>query len=263
MTTISKIKSIKKGDSMKIYVEKTSEDLGKQAADVIAEEINKAIRVQGHCRIVLSTGASQLETLKNLVTKDVRWDCVTMFHLDEYIGLPETHIASFRKYLKERFVNLVHPKEAFFVNGEGDLSRNIAELTKELRKEPIDVAVIGIGENGHIAFNDPPADFNVKDAYIVVNLDEKCKRQQMGEGWFPTIDDVPKQAVSMTVYQMMQAKVVISCVPGKRKAEAVQKTLTSDKVTPFVPATMLKEHNNWTLFLDEDSASLTDKSLLH
>lgn len=247
---------------MKIFVEKTSEDLGRKAADVVANEINKAIKEKGRARIILSTGASQFSTLENLVKKDVRWDCVTMFHLDEYIGLPETHAASFRKYLKERFVSIVHPKEAFFVNGEGDVSRNIAELTKEIRKEPIDVALIGIGENSHIAFNDPPADFNTREAYIVVNLDDNCKRQQMGEGWFATIDDVPRQAVSMTVYQIMQAGTIISCVPGERKAEAVKKTLTADKTTPVVPATMLREHSNWMLFLDEGSASLTDKSLL-
>lgn len=248
---------------MKIFVENTPEDLGKKAADMAADEINKAIREKGTARIALSTGASQLLTIENLVKRNIRWDCVTMFHLDEYIGLSETHNASFRKYLKERFVNLVHPKEAFYVNGEGDVSENIAALTKELRKEPIDVALIGIGENSHIAFNDPPADFDVRDAYIVVNLDDDCKRQQLGEGWFKTIDDVPKQAISMTVYQIFQSKVILSCVPGRRKAEAIQKTLSADKLTPFIPATMLKEHSNCTLFLDRDSASLTDKNLLY
>jgi glucosamine-6-phosphate deaminase len=257
-----KINRMKKDDCMKIFVEKTSEDLGRKAADIVADEINKAIKEKGSARIILSTGASQFTTLENLVKRNIRWDCVTMFHLDEYIGLSETHAASFRKYLKERFVNLIHPKEAFFVNGEGDVSGNITALTKEIRKEPIDVALIGIGENSHIAFNDPPADFNTTEAYIIVNLDDNCKRQQMGEGWFATVEDVPKQAVSMTVYQMMQAKVIISCVPGERKAEAVKKTLTAEKVTPVIPATMLREHSNWMLFLDEGSASLTDKSLL-
>lgn len=248
---------------MRIFVENTAEDLGRKAADLAAAEISKAIHEKGSARIVLSTGASQITTLQYLVKKDVRWDCVTMFHLDEYINLPETHNASFRKYLKERFANIVHPKEIFFVKGEGDIAANIDELTKELRKEPIDVALIGIGENSHIAFNDPPADFNTREAFITVNLDDACKRQQLGEGWFESIDDVPKQAISMTVYQIMQSKVIISSVPGKSKAEAVYKTLLSERLTPIIPATMLKEHKNWTLFLDKDSASMTDSNLLY
>jgi len=244
---------------MKIFVGKTAKELGEKAAEIAANEIRKAIEEKGRARIILSTGASQFETLDSLVNKDIRWDQVTMFHLDEYVGLPQTHIASFRKYLKERFVDIVHPKDAFFVNGEGDIEENIKNLAAELRKEQIDVALIGIGENGHIAFNDPPADFDVRDAYIVVNLDDACKRQQIGEGWFKTMSEVPDKAISMTVYQIMQSKCIISSVPGKRKAEAVRKTLTADKTTPLVPATMLKEHKNWSLFLDEGSASLIDK----
>jgi glucosamine-6-phosphate deaminase len=244
---------------MKIVIGKTAKELGEKAAELAANEIQKAIGEKGSARIILSTGSSQFETLESLVKKDIKWDCVTMFHLDEYVGLPETHIASFRKYLKERFVDIVHPKDAFYVNGEGDIQKNIKKLTAQLRKEPIDVAIIGIGENGHIAFNDPPADFKTKEAYIVVNLDDACKHQQTGEGWFKTMQDVPEKAISMTVYQIMQSKCIISSVPGKRKAEAVRKTLSADKTTPLVPATMLKEHKNWSLFLDEDSASLLDK----
>lgn len=247
---------------MKVFVDKTAVLMGERAAEVTAEEIRKAIAERGVCRLLLSTGASQFEVLDALVKKDLEWDKVIMFHLDEYVGMPITHVASFRKYLTERFVNLVHPKAAHFVNGEGDVEKNIAELTAILREAPIDVALIGIGENGHIAFNDPPADFDTKEAYIKVTLDERCRKQQMGEGWFATIDDVPKQAISMTVYQMMTSRVVLSIVPGARKAEAIKKTLEAEEVTNLVPATKLREHANWMLFLDENSASTVDPAKL-
>ena len=247
---------------MKVFVDKTAVLMGERAAAVTAEEIKKAIAERGVCRLLLSTGASQFEVLEALVKMDLEWDKVVMFHLDEYVGMPITHVASFRKYLTERFVNLVHPKAAHFVNGEGDVEKNIAELTAILREAPIDVALIGIGENGHIAFNDPPANFDTKEAYITVTLDERCRRQQMGEGWFATLDDVPTQAISMTVYQMMQSRVVLSIVPGLRKAEAIKKTLEAEEVTNLVPATKLREHANWMLFLDENSASMVDPAKL-
>ena len=247
---------------MKVFVDKTAVLMGERAAAVTAEEIKKAIAERGVCRLLLSTGASQFEVLEALVKMDLEWDKVVMFHLDEYVGMPITHVASFRKYLTERFVNLVHPKAAYFVNGEGDVEKNIAELTAILREAPIDVALIGIGENGHIAFNDPPANFDTKEAYITVTLDERCRRQQMGEGWFATLDDVPTQAISMTVYQMMQSRVVLSIVPGLRKAEAIKKTLEAEEVTNLVPATKLHEHANWMLFLDENSASMVDPAKL-
>jgi glucosamine-6-phosphate deaminase len=164
-----------------------------------------------------------------------------------------THVASFRKYLQERFVDKVGTlKAVHFVDGTRE---GIAALTEEIRRAPIDIGLIGIGENAHIAFNDPPADFNTKEAYIIVNLNETCKRQQMGEGWFATIDDVPKQAVSMTPYQIMQCETIVSCVPYKVKAEAVKNTLFAKEVTSEIPATLLKTHPNFVLYIDEDSAS--------
>lgn len=179
---------------MFFQVLKTKEELGAAAAKVIAGKLNAAIEKRGYARMILSTGASQFDTLKALVNEDVDWEKVTMFHLDEYVALPESHSASFRKYLKERFVAKVGELRAVhFVNGEGDAQANIAALTAALREDSIDVGVIGIGENCHIAFNDPPADFNTKEAYFVVNLDERCKQQQVGEGWFATPDDVLKQ----------------------------------------------------------------------
>ncbi|WP_026895328.1 glucosamine-6-phosphate deaminase [Clostridiisalibacter paucivorans] len=242
---------------MKIVLSKTAEELGKKAADSAAEALNKVIEEKGSARLLLSTGASQFTTISELVKKDVDWSKVEMFHLDEYVGLPESHIASFRKYLKERFVSHVDIKEAYFVNGEGDVEENIKKLTEEIRRAPIDVALIGIGENAHIAFNDPPADFDTKEAYIKVNLDNKCKMQQVGEGWFDTKNDVPDQAITMTVYQIMQSKKIISCVPHKVKAEAIKNTLEND-LNNEIPATMLKQHSDWTLFVDENSASLID-----
>ena len=247
---------------MKIFVDETSKLSGARAAEMAAEEIRKAIAERGACRLLLSTGASQFDVLEHLVQKDVEWDKVTMFHLDEYVGMPITHIASFRKYLTERFVDKVHPGSYFFVDGEGDVEKSIAELTAEVRKAPIDVALVGIGENGHIAFNDPPADFESREAFFVVNLDERCKKQQMGEGWFATLDDVPNQAISMTPYQIASCRVILSIVPGERKANAVARTLEAEATTPLVPATLLREHENWTLFLDKGSANDVRPELL-
>ncbi len=234
---------------------KDSAELGKEAAKLSAEIIKKAIAEKGRARIVLSTGASQFDTLKALIETDVDWSKVEMYHLDEYRDLPETHPASFRKYLKDRFISQVNLGQAHLVSGEGDVTKNIAELTKSIREEEIDLGLIGIGQNAHIAFNDPPADFLTEEAYIIVNLDDACKKQQVSEGWFATIDDVPKQAVSMTVYQIMQCKNIISCVPSKVKANAI-KSMIDNPVTNLIPATMLKMHNSMTLFLDEESASL-------
>lgn len=241
---------------MKIYISKNAEELGKKAARFVADKINEAIKDHGYARIVLSTGASQLTTIDPLVTMDVDWSKVEMFHLDEYVDLPETHIASFRKYLKERFINKINLKAAHLVDGTPE---GIATLTKELRSAPIDIGLIGIGENAHIAFNDPPADFDTKEAYIIVNLNDTCKKQQVREGWFATVDDVPKQAVSMTVYQILECKSIVSIVPYGVKADAVAKTLHNE-VTNEIPATIMKGHDDFTLFVDEDSYSKVDVS---
>lgn len=246
---------------MKVRVFTNSDELGKEAARFSASVLNKAVTSKGKARLILSTGASQFDTLKYLVEMDVDWKRVEMFHLDEYVALSETHPASFRRYLKERFVGLVHPGKVFLVNGEGDVEKNIAELTRAIREEPIDLGLIGIGENGHIAFNDPPADFETKEAFKVVELDEKCKNQQVREGWFPTIADVPTRAISMTVSQIMQSKVIVSAVPYEVKAKAVKLTLENE-VSNMIPATILKEHPDATVFIDEKSASLTSKELL-
>lgn len=239
---------------MEIRICKDSKALGKSAAAHVAQVLRECIAEQGYARIVLSTGASQFDTLSALVEeKNIDWSKVEMFHLDEYVNLPITHIASFRKYLQERFVDKVAPLAAVhFVDGTAE---SIKKLTEEIREKPIDIGLIGIGENGHIAFNDPPADFDTEEAYIIVNLDERCKRQQMGEGWFETIDDIPKQAVSMTPYQIMQCKRIVSCVPHSVKADAVKKTVLTNETTNLIPATLLKEHEDFILYLDENSAA--------
>jgi len=239
---------------MEIRICKTSKDLGKSAAEFVASRLKDIIAEKGEARIALSTGASQFDTLEALVAiHGIKWECVEMFHLDEYVDLPITHVASFRKYLQERFVDKVGTlKAVHFVDGTRE---GIEALTREIRRAPVDIGLIGIGENAHIAFNDPPADFDTKEAYIVVNLNERCKQQQMGEGWFATIDDVPKQAVSMTAYQIMQCKTIVSCVPHKVKAEAIRKTLAAEEVTNEIPATLLKTHPDFILYLDENSAS--------
>ncbi len=239
---------------MEIRICKNSEELGISAAKHTATVLKECIAKKGSARIVLSTGASQFDTIKALVKEPgIEWDKVEMFHLDEYVDLPITHGASFRKYLQERFVDQVGTlKAVHFVDGTKEC---IAKLTEEIRKAPIDIGLIGIGENAHIAFNDPPADFDTKDAYIIVNLNERCKQQQMGEGWFETIDDVPKQAVSMTAYQIMQCERIVSCVPYAVKAEAVENTVKAKEVTNLVPATLLKTHPDFILYVDEDSAA--------
>jgi len=240
---------------MTIKIFENPVELGKNAAAYCAEIINDAIIRNGQARIVLSTGASQFETVKALTEVTIDWSKVEMFHLDEYIGLPESHPASFRKYLKERFLSNVCIRKAYPVDGEDDPQKVIACLTSEIRKEPVDLGLIGIGENAHIAFNDPPADFETEEAFICVTLNDTCKQQQVREGWFAAVDDVPGQAITMTVHQIMQCRHIVSCVPYAVKAKAIRDTL-ENRLTNTVPATMLKKHPNFALFLDKDSASL-------
>ena len=247
---------------MKIIINRDAAELGRRAAASAAASLNEAIAEKGVAYLLVSTGMSQFTTFEALIREDVDWTKVEMFHLDEYIGIPETHPASFVKYLKERFTCHIPLKAAHFVNIVGGVDAVIGNLTAELEKKPIDVGLIGIGENAHIAFNDPPADFDSTAAYIVVRLDEACRRQQFGEGWFASIDDVPAEAVSMTVNQILKCKRIISAVPYKVKADAVRKTLTAEKPTPLIPATALRTHRDATLLLDMESASLVDEDII-
>lgn len=238
---------------MEIRITKDRYELGRSAARHVAEVLRSVIAQKGSARIVLSTGASQFDTLEALTAeRGIDWSRIEMFHLDEYVGLPKSHPASFRRYLTERFVNKVAPlKAVHFVDGTAN---GIAKLTKEIRRAPIDIGLIGIGENGHIAFNDPPADFDTTESYIIVNLDDDCKKQQMGEGWFATMDDVPRQAISMTCSQIMQCERIVSCVPYGVKASAIEKMLKNENTTNLVPATLLRTHPDFILYLDAESA---------
>lgn len=240
---------------MKLIINKTKEELGKASAIHAAKLVNEAIAKQGYARILLSTGASQFPFFVEFVKQDIDWSKVEMFHLDEYVGISEEHPASFKRYLLDRFVNVVNPGKAHLINGQKNPEETIAELTALLNEKPVDVGLIGIGENAHIAFNDPPADFNDQRAYKVVTLDERCLQQQIGEGWFKNVEETYKQAISMTCAQIMKCKSIISVVPYKVKAEAIYNTLTRE-LTPEVPATLLKEHADCTIYCDVDSASM-------
>lgn len=239
---------------MILHISPDAKTLGKAATLQAAQAINEAIARNGEARIVLSTGESQFTMFEALVTMDVEWDKVTMFHLDEYVGLSDEHPASFRKYLRERFIEKVGLKNYHFVDGD---PASIPALTEKLREKPIHVGLIGIGRNGHIAFNDPPADFDTDAAYIVVTLDTACRNQQVAEGWYPNIDAVPKQAISMTCRQIMACEKIISVVPYIEKADAIAATL-ANPVTNLVPATLMKTHADLTLYCDAESASKAD-----
>jgi glucosamine-6-phosphate deaminase len=232
--------------------------LGAAAAKMGADRLRLALETRDHSSIIVATGASQFEMLGALVSEhDIRWDKVTAFHLDEYVGMPITHPASFRRYLWERFHSkLPIPLRDFhYVDGEADPELECARVGAILRNHSIDVAFIGIGENGHIAFNDPPADFHTNEPYIVVELDDACRRQQLGEGWFPTFDGVPTRAISMSVRQIMKSAFIVCTVPDRRKAEAVRNSFRGP-VTSQVPASILQTHPACEIFLDTDSASL-------
>ncbi|MCI8443206.1 MAG: glucosamine-6-phosphate deaminase [Provencibacterium sp.] len=241
---------------MNLSISRTPEEMGALAAEKVRELIDEAVSKRGEARMMVSTGQSQFEFFEALVKLDIPWDKVEIYHLDEYVGLPITHKASFRKYLRERFIDRVGSRRMHYISGEGDVEKTIAEISASIRERPIDIGVIGIGENGHIAFNDPPADFETTAAYHVVTLDPKCRAQQVGEGWFPSVEEVPKKAISATVHQLFSCHSVVSVVPHAVKAKAVRDTLEAPEVTNLVPATKLREHAAWFLYLDEESAAL-------
>lgn len=239
---------------IKIYEDKTS--LGQAAAEQAAISLRAAIKDRGAARIIAATGASQFEFLDSLTAMpNIEWPRVEMFHLDEYIGLPASHPASFRKYLRERLINKTGMTKYHFLDGEGDVQAVVRQVSEELAATPIDVAFVGIGENGHLAFNDPPANFETEEPYLIVDLDEACRRQQVGEGWFKDLSEVPKRAISMSVRQILKAKEILCIVPDARKAQAV-KSCFEGEVNPFAPASVLRTHSNTTVFLDKLSSAL-------
>lgn len=248
---------------MKLKICKDKFSLGWAAAEQAAAAIEKASLANGKARIIAATGASQFEFLDALTSKqNIDWRRVVMFHLDEYIGLPDSHPASFSKYLQDRLLGKVGIEESYLLRGEAEPAAVISRVGKALSVAPIDVAFVGIGENGHLAFNDPPADFETEEPYLVVNLDEPCRRQQLGEGWFPTLAEVPRQAISMSVKQILKAKEIICIVPDVRKAEAV-KACFEGEISPLAPASILRTHPNTTAYLDTYSAALLSPSTMN
>ncbi len=244
-----------------VHYSESKQANGKAAAAAGAAAIRHAIADRGKANIVVATGASQFEMIEALVAQpDIDWSRVTAFHLDEYIDMPETHPASFRRYLKERFTSKLPTLGAFhFILGDApDLEAELARINALIDAHPIDVMFAGIGENGHLAFNDPPADFETTVAFKVVPLDERCRRQQFGEGWFPTFGDVPTEAISMTVQRIVSSRVVILTVPDERKAEAVQHVLEGP-VTNMWPSSILQQHPACSVFLDRAAASRLSK----
>jgi glucosamine-6-phosphate deaminase len=244
---------------MDVRIFETKEEMGRVAAAEGAAAIRAALDERSAAHIILATGASQFEMLDALAREDLDFSRVHCFHLDEYVGIPVTHPASFRKYLRERFVDqLPVPPAAFhFIDGEGDCAAECRRIGALIASHPIDTAFIGIGENGHLAFNDPPADFETAEPYILVELDEACRRQQLGEGWFPTLEDVPQRAISMSIRQIIKSNKIVCTVPDERKAEAV-KNAVQGPITPGVPASALQHHGNATIYLDRAAAMFLD-----
>jgi glucosamine-6-phosphate deaminase len=243
---------------MKIIVSPDKKSLGEAAATDAAAKICAAIAARGGARVIFASAASQFEFIEALLAqKEIDWSKVHGFHLDEYVGLPADHPASFRRFLRERLLaKLPCPPRSFtFVGGNApDPAAECARLEAAVREEPVDLACIGIGENGHIAFNDPPADFGTKAAYAVVALDEVCRRQQVGEGWYPSLDAVPTHAYSMTVPQILAARSIVCVVPDARKADAVAGAVDGP-LTPLCPSSILRTHPDCTLYLDPPAAA--------
>jgi glucosamine-6-phosphate deaminase len=243
---------------MKIIVRNDPADLGKEAGREAAQIIRDTIKNTGFANIILATGTSQFETLNQLTREEIDWKQVTMFHLDEYIGLPESSPASFRKYLNERFIQKTGGlQQVHLINGENNPAEECLRLNEIMGNTRIDLALLGIGENGHLGFNDPPADFETEEAFIVVDLDEKCRQQQLGEGWFQRIDDVPRKAITMSVKQIMKSAHLLCSVPDSRKAQAVKECF-ENPVSNLYPGSILQEHPHCTCFLDKLSSSMLE-----
>jgi glucosamine-6-phosphate deaminase len=244
---------------IKVFPDKKS--LGQAAATQAATAIRRAIRERGQARVVAATAASQAEFLDALVREPgIDWERVEVFHLDEYIGLPVSHPGSFRKMLLEQLVQKTGMRRYHLLDGDADPAEVVIRVGKALASAPVDIEFLGIGENGHIAFNDPPADFKAEVPYLVVDLDEACRRQQVGEAWFADISQVPKQAISMSVKQILKAKEILAVVPDTRKAQAV-KACFEGEISPMAPASALRNHPNATVYLDKNSAALLSSAL--
>jgi glucosamine-6-phosphate deaminase len=245
---------------VRVFEDRTS--IGNAAAAHAATVMTRAIAARGKARIIGASAASQFEFLDALTaTPGIDWKRVELFHLDEYIGLPMTHPASFCKFLQDRLISKTGITNYHLLNGEEDPAEMIRRTSAAISAAPIDVAFVGIGENGHLAFNDPPADFETEEPYIVVNLDEACRKQQVGEGWFPNFDAVPKRAISMSVRQVLKSKEILAVVPGPKKAQAIEACFDGP-ISPLAPSSILRTHANTTVYLDRESASLLSPKTL-
>jgi glucosamine-6-phosphate deaminase len=241
---------------LKLNIYDNRQAMSRAAAERAADAIRRAIAASGQARIVAATGASQIDFLASLVASPgIAWPSVEMFHLDEYVGISVDHSASFRRYLLDRLINKAGITRYHLLDGEHDAEHVADEVGRELAAAPVDVAFVGIGENGHLAFNDPPADFESERPYIIVTLDEACRRQQVGEEWFASLNEVPTHAISMSVRQILKAREIVCVVPEARKAAAV-KACIDGPLSPMAPASILRTHANTTIFLDKDSAGL-------
>ena len=242
---------------MKIEVSTTKGECSVAAADRGAEILKQAIAAKGRASFIVATGASQFDFLKAMTDKEgIDWRLTTMYHLDEYIGMNADHPASFRRYLKERLVDAVQPGAVHYIQGQAeDPAAECRRINNIISRDNVDVAFVGIGENGHLAFNDPPADFDAELPYITVELDDACRRQQFGEGWFASLDEVPNKAISMSIQQIMKSETIICTVPDKRKARAVRQCFEGE-ISPLHPASILRKHSRAFVYLDDDAASL-------
>lgn len=246
---------------MQITVSPDRESNGQAAATLGGRRLREILATRGEANVIVATGASQFEFFEALLREqDIAWDKVTFFHLDEYVGIPVTHPASFRKYLWERFQSkLPVPARAFhYVAGDGEAGAECTRLGALISDHPIDICFAGVGENAHLAFNDPPADFETQTPYLVVNLDEACRRQQLGEGWFSSLEEVPAQAISMSIQQILKSKCLIITAPDERKAKAIRDGIEGP-VTNLVPCSILQQHADTHVFLDPASAGLLSK----
>lgn len=246
---------------MKIEIYETKEETAEAAARKASEVLNAAVKQNGRANFIAATGASQFDFLEALTSdKSIDWGKTTIFHLDEYVGISEQHPASFRRYLKERLIDKVHPENVYLIEGNAkDPQAEANRMCEIILKHEISVSFVGVGENGHLAFNDPPADFETERAFLIVNLDKDCRRQQVNEGWFSNIDEVPTQAITISIKQIMKSKTIIAVVPGVRKAKAVRNCFGNEDISPMYPASILKKHPNAFIYLDKASAALLGK----
>lgn len=243
---------------MEIRILQNPAEAGELAAKKTAAILCEAVEKNGSARLMAATGQSQFALYDALLKLEIPWEKIEIFHLDEYVGLPKAHPASFQKYIKERFVDFIHPKAVYYIDGLADMAEFVPKLNKIAAQAPMDVGMIGFGVNAHIAFNDPPANFQQKDPFTIVELKETCKQQQVGEGWFPTTADVPARAVSASVPFIQSFRNIVSLIPHRVKADAVKKVLEAKTVTPDIPGTALLSHPNWFLYLEPASACLLD-----